>query len=443
MQTRTRNLLVWAGIALAVILVYAKLYAIRRAQKIRESESVADASSPEPVVPRVYSGPTAGSSGLTTVPDAPTPSSDVPPDDTPTDGRAFTIDANKHLKGIRVFQQAPPPKTANDTDNPPYPHFPCTDSVTQQDFTKSPSDMRKMFFLWIPRRNIYETTEPGPNKKPNPIFGHNLSATKQGAIFTTLEKANAAAISQLRQTLGLPYQTPEFPNQDDYIPLAEFRKDPAAYCTTPYDGEGGWNNTGGWRVMVDKVVLPPQSSKAKDFTGVLFDYEPGDYRTANDTLKLVRKLADMVAAAGFDSFFYTNPLTSGTLRKHGLTSNNLPYILDSCDYMGIAVGKTIPEPSISEGYKNSIDRLGSAIDYDKIVLVFELGIPGNPSGETTLADAKWVYDKLHEPGNKHPDKVMFWRYGADPEAGPTDLSKQKQAIVCFGQTTQPTAGQPT
>jgi hypothetical protein len=92
-----------------------------------------------------------------------------------------------------------------------------------------------------------------------------------------------------------------------------------------------------------------------------------------------------------------------------------------------------PDGDFQASWDAQMAVLGSLTtpDWAKIILMFEIG----SDDSTTLADAEWVYDKLHEGGTDHPTFVEFWRRGAQLGGARNRLVNQKIEMICFGTIT--------
>lgn len=218
--------------------------------------------------------------------------------------------------------------------------------------------------------------------------------------------------------------------EGDFITEAEFRNNPATYCTVEFDGSIAWAGEETYMVMVDRVVLPTPQFTDTRHKGVVLDYEVGDSRTVDETRTFIQNVAADIHASGRELFFYSNPLTAPTQPHHAVDETNLPDILAACDLVSLMLWSEAPEGNIPDSWDAQLARLGgvTGADWAKIVITFELGGGVNAPG-TTMADADWVHAKLHEPGDEHPNKVMFWRNFA--VAGSPE-SNEKIWRVCFG-----------
>lgn len=385
-----------------------------------------------------------------TPPDIPDTDDPVIPND-PTDGLPFFQQLhNSRLNGTRVFQIAPPPRD-NSTDTlSKFKFWPATDIATSS--TKAITDStwtggNKWFFAWSNR----SSGATAWNKKPNPLTPPTVKilpkadegVTDCRAVFTTVERANAATRVQIRFALGMsraeymqPWLSLPGTSVNDFVTDSNFRTDadnpvtgvrgnvPKKYCTTLTQWLGV-----DYTVMTDKVLLPPASmSGSAQHTGVVLDYEVGDSRSPGVTEAFIKAVAADVHSKNKKLILMTNPLNAPTQPHHGLTGTNLPRILDVVDYITVFAWSGNEEGSIPESYKNQLALLGplNKSDYKKLIIFFELGVPG-----TTTDDAKWVYKKLHEPGQTHPTAIMFWRYWAEQGDPTATHTNQKINLSLF------------
>lgn len=362
--------------------------------------------------------------------------------DTSTVGRHyFTKNDNKRLDGVKVFQNAAPPRTDDLADQSAY--WPATDFATAN--TKGVHEStwsggRSWYFQWANRRNYGEESW---NRKPNPLPSPAIRMGKDSAggdiecrlTYTSISRANAATRAQIRYVLGMsrnqsmkPWLDVPGTSTKDFVTEEALRANPTAYCKKPFSWSG-WQGDTNYMVMTDKVLLPGlRMTKAYKKAGILLDYEVQDSRSPATTEAFIRSVADDVHSKGKKLFLYSNPLNAPTQKHTNLTEKNLPRILDAVDYLGVALWSGNREGSIPASYDNQVRMLGKMQkgEYKKLVLVFELGSPG-----TTLDDARWVYSKLHDKDERHPSTIMFWRNGAvQGEAGST-LTNQKMALALF------------
>ena len=343
----------------------------------------------------------------------------------------FSEADNARLGGVRVFQLAPPPRSAAAAAQ--WRYWPCTDAATQQDLNASTwAGGRLWQSVWANRRNDARSW----NRKPNPIGSPRVfvDGLECRATFTSIRRANAATRTQVRWILGMeqddylrPWLNRSGMSRGDVITAEQLRSDPARYCDRTVTHQGV-----SYRVMTDKVVLAPsrltEGTNADVRTGIFLDYECQDSRDPIATLRFLTAVADDCHSVGKQLFVLTNPLNAPSQPHTGFDASTARQVLDQVDHLSIWLWSNNRERSIPASYLAQISMLGrlGPADYDKLVLALELGVPG-----TTLEDARWVYDQLHSPG-PGPSKLMFWRHQAE-QGGPCDeLTNQKIAAACFG-----------
>lgn len=355
----------------------------------------------------------------------------LPPEDLTT--QAFTQADNASLAGLRVWHQTPPP--VDNTDDEGFLSFPGTDYASRQNVTTSTWVGNKWAIIWADRCNYGDAQ----NKRPNPLVAPAVyvGTRECRAVYTTRAKAMAATRAKARHVLGMTSGEIEADwvtaggVSGDIITDSTFRASPSTYCTTDFT-YGGTT----YKVMVDKVVLPPMQFSTAEHKGIFLDYEAQDTRTASDSTTHISDLASDCHGEGKEIMLYTNPLTGDLQPYNGLDGTNLPTILDAVDYLSVLLWSQAEEGSISASWTAQIALLGSLVtaDWAKIAITFELG---PESTGTTLADAEWVYDKCHEAGSDHPTNVVIWRNGAQLGGSLSRLTNQKLSTVCFGTPSPP------
>lgn len=353
--------------------------------------------------------------------------------------RYFQKKDNMRLDGTRVFQLVPPPRSDKLAEN--YAYWPATDfssgnAKAVNDSTWTGGD--SWYFQWANRTN-YGTAW---NKKPNPTPSPAIRLGKDSAgkdiecrlTYTSIARANAATRSQIRYTLGMtreqymqPWLLLPGTSEADFVNDDTFRASPTSYCTTAFNWNG-WQGNLNYMVATDKVLLPALRMSKTSQTGIVLDYEVQDSRKPETTQAFIKGVAADVHRMGKKLMVISNPLNAPTQKYTSLTAGNLPAILDDVDYLSLMLWSKNREGSIPKSYDNQIKLLGKLEkgEYKKLVLYFELGVPG-----TTLDDARWVYKKLHDTDERHPSAIMFWRNGAvQGELGPT-FTNQKMSLALF------------
>lgn len=364
------------------------------------------------------------------------------PDD--LDGQAFVQAHNAFLDGLQVWWSSiPPDSDAEDLD---FKYYPGTDYASMNsDYVDSTWDLGdKWYTLWGSRFNYGTAFNTKPNILPSPQI--NSGSRECRSVFTTRQKAEAALKSQIRHLCGLSSGTVQAPwiaaggIAGDLIAEQDLRDNPETYFTTAWT-----HDSTTYMVMVDKVLLPtallgdgPNPSNTK---GIRLDYEVQDDRTEAQTTALITDVAGVLHTAGYELSLFTNALNAPSLPKSGIGAN-LPTLFGLADKMVVWIWGSNAEGSVAASYDNQIATLGTLTtpDWAKIWLFFEIapdgGFGGNGQG-TTIADAEFAYDKLHEPGTDHPTGVEFWRRTAAMGGSQDRLVNRKVSMVCFGTETPP------
>lgn len=364
-------------------------------------------------------------------PDLPEPPEDL-------SGQAFTA-ADNALLDRRVMWGAPPPD--DDAPDPNFKYYPGTDYATQNSdnmLTSTWSLGDKWYTVWAPRYNYGDVFNSQPNNLPSPRIDHS-NGRECRTVYTTRAKAEAALQAIIRHISGNTSGTVQGPwvsaggVAGDLIPEATLRSSPDTYFTT------AWLNTTGskagttYQVMVDKVCLP--TAKLADGVhpgntqGVRLDFEVQDNRTEAQTTALITDLTSTLHTAGYDLYFYTTTLNAGIRQYSGLGSN-IGAIFDLVDFMDVFMWADNPDGNFQDSYDAQIALLNPVTtgDWAKVVVLFQIG----SSADTTLADAEWVYDKLHEPGTTHPTFLEFWRSQAQMGGARNRLVNQKVEMATLG-----------
>jgi hypothetical protein len=401
----------------------------------QENSSNAQRHCPNPNFPAYEAGTTVDRC-VAPVDNTPPDVVDDTPDDTPTSGLPFfQQNHNNQLDGIRVFQQAPPPRDGSSRIVSRHKYWPATDFATanMNGITDSTwNGGNKWFFAWSNRTNFGTAW----NKKPNPptppavvVNGKDCRTT-----FSTVERANAATRVQIRFALGMsrasymaPWLALPGTSENDFIADTDYRANYSRHCKTPFSWKGI-----DYIVMTDKVLLPPTSmTDSVQHKGIVLDYEVQDSRSPAVTEVFIKSIAADCHRMNKKLVLLTNPLNSPAQPQTGLNAENIPRLFDVVDHMTVFLWSGNREGSIPASYDNQLKLLGtlSQQDYKKLILFFELGVPG-----TTQEDARWVYKKLHERNDTHPKAIMFWRHYADQgEPTATDTNK-KISLSLFNRT---------
>lgn len=356
------------------------------------------------------------------------------PEEPPSlEGRTFT-QAHNALLDIQVHHQAGPP--VDDTDDEEYKFFPGTDYSSRQiGISTSTFSGGKWGSIWDNRWNYGDAHSKKPNLTVQPVV--MIGSRQARTVFTTQALAQAATRAQIRHYLG--FSTGDIQSVwtaagglvGNIITDTQFRTTPETYCTTEFSDGGEV-----YMVATDYVVLPAFQFDAS-FDGVFLDYEPHDTRTPAETTAHISAITADCHAQGYQLFLYTNPLNGNAMPYNGIDATNLPTLLDTVDFITVLLWAGNDEGSIAASYAAQIAMFGTITtpEWAKIAITFELG---PDSSGTTMADAEWVYDKMHEPGTTHPTTVVVWRNGAVHGGSPSRLLNKRLSMLLFGTDNPPT-----
>lgn len=352
------------------------------------------------------------------------------------EGRTFTQAMNALLDIAVHHQHTPPP---DDLDDVEWQFFPATAySSRQVDISTSTWSGGKWGTVWDNRWNYGDAHSKKPNLASQPE--KKIGALKARTVYSSQALAMAATRCQVRHYLG--YATVDIEaiwtaaggDAADIITNAAWTASPETYATTPFTDAGE-----DYLVAVDTVILPPFQFDAS-FDGVWLDYEPHDTRTPAETLTHITNLVNDCHSVSKDLFLYTNVWNGGAMPYNGLDGTNAQDVLDVVDGMTVLLWSDNDEGSIEASYDNQIAMIETAGALDaaqwaKLAIIFELG---TDSGGTTLDDAEWVYNKMHEVGTDHPETIVLWRKGAEHGGPPSRTLNKRISMVCFGTETPPT-----